>query len=507
MSNLESRIGTQVREEAIRFGIKPPHKVVFCANYAAATYESGDPRSHNFLRKINASQMSGLAGEVLTQEVSEMFPNSPIDFRTIELNNVTPGSREWQELTTADLVFLSLATRNLSQGVLISKAFGKDKTLIVGGHHVTRNSNDFHQLTDEKVAVVKGRMEGILPAVLFAAKDGGHRGQTYTRKSKFDASLDYHHLPRKGVITRLTGPNANGVIVEAGVGCEGRCDFCAILTFAESDRNPDQLIEEIRRIHDQDVKYIMFADDNLSNRSPELLEKVFTVINGLGMGWIGEGSRNILQDIHLAKIVGRNNIGFLHGIEDEALSGHTKDKLRNFDQIKDDIQALLEAGFIVVGSAVLGLDNHTFPDTFIDYRNSIYRLQIPVAVHIATPYPGTAYSAKLRREDRIFDNNPAHYDNGNLVFRPAQMTEDQFIQGIRWLQRELGSPENAVKVINHVTRTVGIDKFRRVPRAIPALIWLSLDQGLNGTNTQTPERLKPYSISLLNAAWDNIIKQ
>lgn len=500
MGNIEISIGERVCQKAAEFNLSAPGRVVFAANHNAADYVRSDPRSHNPLRVISARQMDGLAGEILKQELQEMFPQNSFNFIPVELNNIHPSSREWSTLAAANLILVSLATRYLPQGELIARAFGKTIPVVVGGHHVTRNAVPFHEQTDGKVAVVTGRVEGLLPEVLAAIQNGTHRGHTF-HSGNFRADHDYHTLSRNGVVTRLFGPNSYGTIIEAGVGCEGGCDFCAILTFSRSDRNPDHLIEEIKRIHRQGINYIMFADDNLSDRDPEFLIKVFSEINSLGIGWIGEGSRKILNDPNVAKTVGQNNIGFLHGIEDEALSGKTKDKSRSFDQIKDDIDRLLRAGFIVIGSVVLGLNNHRFPDTFQEYRNAIMNLNIPVTLHMATPYPGTPFNRKLKEQDRIFDTNPAHYDNGYMVFHPDKMTVEQFLQGFRWLQREIGSPEQAIKVIDNVYRKVGAKKFLRLPRGIASLLWLASDQGFNGTDQATPAELRSYSISLLNLAW------
>ena len=42
-----------------------------------------------------------------------------------------------------------------------------------------------------------------------------------------------------------------------------------------------------------------------------------------------------------------------------------------------------------------------------------------VTSHIATPYPGTPFYERMRRDGRIIDHDLSHYDTAHVVMRPS----------------------------------------------------------------------------------------
>jgi len=55
---------------------------------------------------------------------------------------------------------------------------------------------------------------------------------------------------------------------------------------------------------------------------------------------------------------------------------------------------------------------------------------------VATPYPGTPMWARMRAEDRLIDTTWKHYNDANVVFRPARMSAERLQQGYLSLWRE-----------------------------------------------------------------------
>ncbi len=55
---------------------------------------------------------------------------------------------------------------------------------------------------------------------------------------------------------------------------------------------------------------------------------------------------------------------------------------------------------------------------------------------IATPYPGTPRWKELVAQDRVFDRTWKHYNDANVVFRPAKMSPEQLLEGYLRLWRE-----------------------------------------------------------------------
>ena len=73
-----------------------------------------------------------------------------------------------------------------------------------------------------------------------------------------------------------------------------------------------------------------------------------------------------------------------------------------------------------------------------------------VTSHIATPYPGTPFYDRMRREGRIIDDELWHYDTAHVVIRPKNMTPEELYEGYLRVYREVYTLGNI---------------WRRLPRA------------------------------------------
>jgi radical SAM superfamily enzyme YgiQ (UPF0313 family) len=73
---------------------------------------------------------------------------------------------------------------------------------------------------------------------------------------------------------------------------------------------------------------------------------------------------------------------------------------------------------------------------------------------IFTPYPGTPAWQKMVREERIIDRTWKHYNDANVVFRPAQMTPDELLAGYLRLWREFYRDKRDLMSLGHDQRTI-----------------------------------------------------
>ena len=84
---------------------------------------------------------------------------------------------------------------------------------------------------------------------------------------------------------------------------------------------------------------------------------------------------------------------------------------------------------MVTASFVFGLDEEDTStlDRTVEWMvaNSIET----VTSHIATPYPGTPFYDRMRREGRIIDDDLSHYDTAQVVIRPKNMTPEELYEG------------------------------------------------------------------------------
>jgi hypothetical protein len=57
-------------------------------------------------------------------------------------------------------------------------------------------------------------------------------------------------------------------------------------------------------------------------------------------------------------------------------------------------------------------------------------------IHIATPYPDTAFYWKMKSEGRILTEDWDLYDTRHVTFRPKQLSEEELKRGYDWAYRE-----------------------------------------------------------------------
>ena len=79
-----------------------------------------------------------------------------------------------------------------------------------------------------------------------------------------------------------------------------------------------------------------------------------------------------------------------------------------------------------------------------------------VMMLVLTPYPNTRLFQRLQREGRILDINWEHYDYRHLVYRPARMTVDQFIEGYLQLCRSVMNCRSVWKKALQLIRDYGV---------------------------------------------------
>ena len=106
------------------------------------------------------------------------------------------------------------------------------------------------------------------------------------------------------------------------------------------------------------------------------------------------------------------------------------------------VRNIHERGMMVNASFVFGLDGDT-PETFRATLDWIVRNRIEtVTSHIMTPYPGTVLYDQLKAQGRITTDDLTLYNTANVVFRPAQMTAEELLDGYLWMYRKIYSFRN-----------------------------------------------------------------
>lgn len=485
-----------------------PRKILFLSGNDAAEYQPGDPRGRNPTRVLLTKRNKGslpLAAEVIEAELNAMFPNHSSLLQIGDVRSVTP-----QEILQHQILFISITARDFYAAIRNARIAISNKIPVVfGGPLATNDPELILSATNRLPAICQGRSEGILPDLLLTIQQDSHYGRIFLNTS-YNPYSDYFVLGRENTKTRLLGPNTEGVRLEMGTGCALHCDFCAIPTFEIGARKTEGIIAELERLHKRGIRHVFFTDDNLAMRPPHQLAEVLGWINAHGMYWIGGSTRNIIYphgkyDEKHARIIGQNNLLLLTGLEDgfsiQKSQPHQKDRTRS--GIILDINRMIESGIVPYGSIVFGSDNHDVPVTLEYYRDLLFELNIPACIHIATPMHGTSWYERLLAENRITVNDISLYDFGNLVYTP-KMDPKLLVQGVRWLQREISSPERVYAIISSIVKRTKNNRekfYDPRTRAAAFLAGLAMDAFWPGTDSRTPKILEPHSRSILNRYW------
>lgn len=78
-------------------------------------------------------------------------------------------------------------------------------------------------------------------------------------------------------------------------------------------------------------------------------------------------------------------------------------------------------------------DEGTF-DRMLEFSD---RMKLNIAEFaVATPYPGSPMWKKMTEQDRIFDHTWKHFNDANVVFKPANMSPERLQEGYLYLWRE-----------------------------------------------------------------------
>ena len=128
------------------------------------------------------------------------------------------------------------------------------------------------------------------------------------------------------------------------------------------------------------------------------------------------------------------------------------DSINNVHKIQNNIEIYEKAvkmahdrGIMINASFVFGLDGDT-PETFRTTLDWIVKNKIEtVTSHILTPYPGTELNNRLKKEGRIISDDLSKYNTAHVVFRPAQMSEQELYNGYIWIYKQIYSLKNILK--------------------------------------------------------------
>lgn len=364
---------------------------------------------------------------------------------------VDEGVSQLDENAPADLVGITAMTANAPRAYELAERFrARGIPVVLGGMHPSALPDEALQHCD---AVVVGEGEELWPRAVADAEQG--RLQSIYRAEK-SPSLAGLPVPRRSLADprRYLLPTT----MQATRGCPFACDFCAVSHFFGRGYRFRPVEEVVQEVRDSGHKVIAFVDDNIVG-SPTYAKALFRALEPLGIRWISQGSLNMAKDPELLELAARSGcVGMFIGFESlspENLAAMHKRQNRA-DEFSAAIRSIHEHGIAIEGAFVFGFDGDdegVFERTVRFARQN--RLEA-AQFGILTPFPGTPLREKLEAEGRIFDNNWAHYNISQVVFKPLRMSAQTLQQGFNWAWQEFYSLGSMVHRLGWFRRNASI---------------------------------------------------
>jgi len=347
--------------------------------------------------------------------------------------------------TDYDLGGISSYSAQINEAYELGGHFKKANVpVVIGGPHVSALPDEALSFCD---SVAIGQGETIWLDILAdrqKAKLAPVYGSVHT-----DYDLSNGPMP---AFELLNIPNYNRLTVQTSRGCPHRCHFCAssvMLTDKYNQKPAGNVLAEIDRIKQLwPAPFIELADDN-TFVNKQYWKELLVELKKRRIKWFAESDLSVSEDEDLLDLMRESGCAqVLIGLESptpEPLTGidlKTNWKYNNFAKYADAIRKIQSHGVTVNGCFILGLDKQT-PDIFDQVFEFVKASELyEVQVTILTPFPGTALYQKLKREQRLLEeNNWKKCTLFDINFIPSYMTVEQLDTGFKGLVQKLYSHE------------------------------------------------------------------
>ena len=268
----------------------------------------------------------------------------------------------------------------------------------------------------------------------------------------------------------------NRTFVQTSRGCHQGCTFCAepLMNGLKFRYRPvDEVVREIESCGSRTVS----INDADFFGTPERPKEVMRALKGRGIRWQAGVTSKLAQDDRMLELAAESGCSML-SIGFESISRGTLKSVHKHVNRPETFAALVEKlhshGIMVFGLFMFGFDGDD-PSVFDEtVRFNIEAKYDACAYSTLTPYPGTLTWYELKKANRIFSFDWTLYDQGHVVYHPAQMRAANSGAASRRLRALLlpvidGEPLSAL---------------RQAPRAQWPIYNLFMRGGASGEDTQ-----------------------
>jgi radical SAM superfamily enzyme YgiQ (UPF0313 family) len=324
----------------------------------------------------------------------------------------------------ADLVGISAMTSYVNRGYEIADQFrAKGVPVVMGGVHPSFMPREALKHAD---AVVIGEVELVIDKLLDDLRAGAMRG---TYKSEALHPMAGMPMPRYDLLKRHR--YVNKTFVQTSRGCHQGCTFCAepLMNGLKFRYRPvDEVVHEMENCGSH---FVSINDADFFG-TPDRPKEVMRALKGRGFQWQAGVTSKLAQDDRMLELAAESGCTML-SIGFESISRSTLKSVHKHVNRPETFAALVEKvhsyGIMVFGLFMFGFDGDdtsAFAETAQFNRDNNYDA---CAYSVLTPYPGTLTWYEMKKANRIVSFDWEKYDQGHVVYRPAQMSGDELRLG------------------------------------------------------------------------------
>src|SRR5215470_6319370 len=314
----------------------------------------------------------------------------------------------------ADLVGISAMTSYVNRGYEIADAFrARGVPVAMGGVHPSFMSQEALQHCDAVCVgeVEQGQMRGIYRSERLHPMEG-------LNPPRYDLLKRHRYV--------------NSTFVQTSRGCHQGCTFCAepLMNGLKFRYRPvDEVVHEMENCG---ARTISINDADFFG-TPERPKEVMRALKGRNIQWQAGVTSKLAQDDRMLELAAESGCTLL-SIGFESISRSTLTSVHKHVNRPDTFAALVEKvhsyGIMVFGLFMYGFDGDDLSvfDQTVDFNiDSKYDA---CAYSTLTPYPGTLTWYEMKKANRIVSFDWTMYDQGHVVYRPAQMSGDELRIGV-----------------------------------------------------------------------------
>ncbi len=324
----------------------------------------------------------------------------------------------------ADMVGISAMTSYVNRGYEIADRFrAKGVPVVMGGVHPSFMPQEALKHAD---AVVIGEVELVIDKLLDDLRQNSMRG---TYKSDKLHPMVGMAMPRYDLLKK--NRYVNRTFVQTSRGCHQGCTFCAepLMNGLKFRYRPvDEVIHEMENCGSRTIS----INDADFFGTPERPKEVMRALKGRGFHWQAGVTSKLAQDDRMLELAAESGCTML-SIGFESISRKTLESVHKHvnrpENFADLVKKVHSYGIMVFGLFMFGFDGD---DTSVFDETVAFNIEAgydACAYSTLTPYPGTLTWYELKRSNRIVSFDWTKYDQGHVVYRPAQMEADDLRVG------------------------------------------------------------------------------